>query len=95
MLYFVIKVKHMPYIQSVLSSKNQIVVPAQIRRALKISSGDQILWRITRIHDAPRAIAEPMPKHWAAAMKGLGKDIWKNVSIPDYINTLREEWKPA
>lgn len=90
-----IKVKHMVYIQSVLSSKNQIVVPAQVRRALKVSSGDQILWRITQINDQPKAVAESMPKKWADAMKGLGKDLWKKVSIDEYIDSLRKEWQPA
>lgn len=85
----------MVYIQSVLSSKNQIVVPAAVRRALKVSSGDQILWRITHINDQPKAVAEPMPKSWAARMKGLGKDMWNKVSIDDYINVLRNEWQSA
>ena len=82
----------MTYIQSTLSSKNQIVVPAKIRKALNISSGDSLLWRITTINDKPRAIAESMPKNWAESMRGLGKDLWRNVSISEYIKELREEW---
>lgn len=82
----------MTYIQSTLSSKNQIVVPAKIRKALNLSSGDSLLWRITIIDDKPRAVAEAMPKNWAEAMRGLGKQLWRNVSIPQYIKELREEW---
>ena len=82
-------------IQSILSSKNQVVVPAQIRRALKLSSGDQILWRVTHIQDQAKALAEPVPKSWAASMKGLGSKLWNSVSISDYINTLRQEWQPT
>ena len=85
----------MPYIQSTLSSKHQIVVPSEVRKALKLSSGDSILWRITHISDQPKAVAESMPKKWADAMKGLGKDMWNKVSITDYINDLRKEWQPV
>lgn len=90
-----IQVKHMPYIQSTISSKNQVVVPAQIRQALKLSSGDHLLWRVARINDQAKALAEPAPKSWASAMKGLGKDLWKKVSLDKYIDTLRNEWQPA
>lgn len=83
----------MPYIQSTLSSKNQVVIPAQIRRALKLSSGDQLLWHVAHINDQAKVVAEPMPKHWATAMKGLGKDLWKKISIDDYIAVLRNEWQ--
>lgn len=81
-------------IQSTLSSKNQVVIPAQIRQALKLSSGDQILWRVAHIKDQAKALAEPVPKSWASYMKGLGKDLWKTVSISEYIDTLRREWQP-
>lgn len=85
----------MPYIQSTLSSKHQIVVPSEVRKALKLSSGDSILWRITQMSDQPKAVAEPMPKKWADRMKGLGKDLWKKVSIDEYIDSLRNEWQPV
>lgn len=85
----------MPYIQSTLSSKNQVVVPAEIRRALNLSSGDQLLWRVARMNDQAKAVAEPVPKNWASTMKGLGKDMWKKVSIHEYINDLRNQWQPA
>lgn len=94
MLYFMIKVKHMTYIQSRLSSKNQIVVPAAIRRALNISSGDTLYWQVTHVDDKPRAIAESAPTDWAKETSGLGSKLWKNVSIDTYINELRNEWKP-
>jgi AbrB family looped-hinge helix DNA binding protein len=83
----------MPYIQSTISSKNQVVVPAQIRQALKLTSGDQLLWRVARIHDQTKVLAERMPKSWASDMKGLGKDLWKKVSLDEYIDTLRNEWQ--
>lgn len=85
----------MQQIQSTLSSKYQVVVPAQIRRALKVTAGDQILWRIAHLNDQVKAVAEPMPKEWGSYMRGLGRDLWKRVSIAQYIDSLRNEWQPA
>lgn len=43
--------------------------------------------------DKLRAVAKPMPRKWTDAMRGLGKHVWKNVSIEEYIKQLRNEWK--
>lgn len=83
----------MPYIQSILSSKNQVVIPSEVRKALNITSGDKIVWSVARISDRPKAIAEPVSKNWSKAAKGLGKNLWKKVSIENYIKDLRNEWE--
>lgn len=78
-----------------MSSKNQIVVPAEVRRALKLSPGDHLLWRVAYRNDQAKALAEPVPKSWTSAMKGLGKNLWSRVSIAEYIDSLRQEWQPT
>lgn len=79
--------------QSTISSKNQIVVPAAIRRALKLNPGDTINWRLLKTGENPKAIAEPEPKNWAKHTRGLGQDLWQDTNIESYINTLRSEWQ--
>lgn len=83
----------MKQIQSKMSSKNQIVIPASIRQALKLKAGDKIIWNIVRSQDKARAIAAPAPKKWADYTKGLGKDIWRGVDIEKYIHNIRNEWE--
>lgn len=76
-----------------MSSKNQVVVPAIVRRALRLRAGDRLIWRVTRIKNQSRAIAAPAPKDWAKLTRGLGKEIWNGVDIDAYISEIRSEWE--
>lgn len=80
-------------LQSSLSSKYQTVIPATIRRRLKLDAGDKILWRIVEIHGQPKALAESKPARWSQYSRGLGASLWKDVNITSYIDNLRQEWQ--
>jgi len=82
----------MQQIQSTLSSRYQTVVPADVRKVLRLEAGDKILWRLVRTGGAVKAVAEPRPKSWAAYSLGLGKAIWEKTNIDQYIQQLRDEW---
>ena len=82
----------LPTINTRISGKNQTVVPALIRHALKLKSGDTLLWRLIKVGTKQKIIAEPSPKHWATHSLGRGKDVWKKINIDEYITNLREEW---
>lgn len=92
MLYFCAKVKHMQQTQSTLSSKYQIVVPAKVRQALRVSAGDTLVWHVVHTRDQKKVIAQVKPKNWTKHTRGLGKAIWKDVPIDQYIKNLRDEW---
>lgn len=76
-----------------ISSKHQVVVPAKIRKSLKLQAGDRLSWRIIKVGNKSKILAEPQPKNWAEYSLGLGKNIWKNIDIDEYINNLRDEWE--
>ena len=82
----------MDQIQSAISSKNQVVIPAIVRRALKLKSGSKLLWKVVKVNNSAQAIIELEPKDWAKYSRGLGKHIWEGVDIDDYIKQLRQEW---
>lgn len=79
-------------VDTLISNRNQTVVPAKIRKALKLQSGDKLSWSLIQIGDAVKIIAEPKVKNWANYTKGLGKHVWKNIDIDSYIKDLRKEW---
>lgn len=83
----------MDLIQSTISGKNQVVVPAQVRKSLKLKAGDKLLWRIIQDENGNKAIAESEPKSWAGYARGLGRDIWQHTDIDGYIESLRQEWR--
>lgn len=76
-----------------LSRGNQIVIPAKIRRALGIKGGDELSWRLIPADKQAKVLVEPKPKSWAKYTKGLGKKVWKEVNIEQYIENLRREWE--
>lgn len=82
----------MQQIQSTISQKYQTVVPAQVRKLLNLKAGDRLIWRLVQTPDKPKILTEPVPKNWAKYTRGLGKDIWQNINIDRYIQSLRQEW---
>lgn len=90
---FSYNVKQIMQLQSSLSSKYQTVIPASIRRRLKLDAGDKILWRVVEIHGQPKALAESKPARWSQYSRGLDASLWKDVNITRYIDNLRQEWQ--
>lgn len=67
-----------------LSSKGQIVIPAEIREYLKLDEGDKVLIE-KKNHDI---VIKPVAK--LSRLKGIDKGAWKNTSKE--IDKMREEW---
>ncbi len=69
-----------------LSKKNQIVVPKEARKSLNIKSGNKLLVMVKE----GRVILIPEPKDYVKAIRGLGKEIWKDTS--EHLKNERENW---
>lgn len=78
---------------TLISSRNQTVVPAKVRHILGLKPGDKLTWKIVKVGNEPKIIAEKEPKSWAAYTRGLGKYTWKNINVDEYIKNLRQEWE--
>ncbi|MFA6001952.1 MAG: AbrB/MazE/SpoVT family DNA-binding domain-containing protein [Thermoleophilia bacterium] len=72
-----------------LSSKNQIVIPKEARRALGLSAGDEII--VVTYNDRIELV--PRPKSYTSATLGLGKDVWKGVDAVSYVKGERKAWE--
>ncbi len=70
--------------EATLSSKNQIVIPAEARKALKVKAGDKIL--VTVMGD--RVIVLEKPKSYSAALRGLARGTYP----PGYLKKERRSW---
>ncbi len=68
-----------------LSSKNQIVVPREARRALKLKAGDKVLVVVR----GDRVILLQRPKAFHTAIRGLAKGMYGD----DYLAKERESWE--
>jgi AbrB family looped-hinge helix DNA binding protein len=68
-----------------LSSKNQIVVPREARKALGLKPGDKLL---VVVHDG-RLLVLKKPRSYAKALQGVGRG-WYN---EDYLKKERDSWE--
>ncbi len=68
-----------------LSSKNQIVIPREVRSALRVKAGDKMVI-VTR---GDTVIMLRKPKRYSKAIGGMAKGIYPS----DYLKTERESWQ--
>jgi AbrB family looped-hinge helix DNA binding protein len=71
-----------------VSTKHQIVVPSEARRALGIRAGDRLSVEVTSDAIVLR------PGAWRAShrLRGLGKEAWQGIDPVAYVRQLRSEW---
>lgn len=70
--------------RATLSSKNQIVIPLEARRALGVKAGDKLL---VVVH-GDGVIVLQKPKSHRAAIRGLGAGLYPR----DYLKKERKSW---
>lgn len=75
-----------------ITSKYQTVVPAQIRKQLKLRVHDHLEWRILEDAAEPMIVVSPQQKGSKPRIVGLGSSVWKGVKTDDYLKRLRSEW---
>ena len=68
-----------------LSSKNQIVIPREARKALDLKAGDRLLVVVRENN----VILLRKPRRYSAAIRGIGKGLYS----PAYLREERESWR--
>jgi AbrB family looped-hinge helix DNA binding protein len=71
--------------EATLSSKNQIVIPREARKALGVKPGDKILVVVTE----GKALILEKPKSYHAAIRGLARGAYPK----DYLKKERQSWE--
>lgn len=72
-----------------VSKRNQITIPAEVRKKLNIKPGDQLL---VYVQDG-RIVMIPEPENIVTHLRGLHSDVWEGVDAQKYINREREAWR--
>lgn len=70
--------------EATLSSKNQIVIPKEMREALKVKAGDKLIFTIVE----NKMIIMEKPKSWSQAIRNLPRTNYP----PDYLKKERADW---
>jgi len=71
-----------------VSRKYQVVIPKQARKALKINRGDEL---VVSVKDG-QILMRPKPKSYTDYMRGLHKEVWRDVEAAEYIKEERKVW---
>jgi len=71
--------------EATLSSKYQITIPREMRRALGLKAGDKLL--VVVLENS--MIVLKKPKSFADAVKGIGKGLYP----ADYLKKERQSWE--
>lgn len=71
-----------------VSTKHQIAVPSEARRALGIQAGDRLTVEV-----GPDAIIlRPRGPRAGTRLRGLGREVWQGVDPVEYVRQLRSDW---
>ncbi len=71
-----------------VSSKYQMVIPREVRKALGIKPHDQVLFLI----DGDRAYLRPRPKSFTEKLSGLHAHVWQQPT-EQWLREERESWE--
>ncbi len=74
-----------------VSHKFQVVIPKEVRELLGITKGDtlEVYGKNNELVMKKSEIEKPLSLR---NLKGLGKEIWIDIDIEDYIKKERESW---
>ena len=71
-----------------VGKKSQLVIPKNIRNAVGISEGDELIIEV--IDD--KIVLRQKPDSYSKKLKGLHKNLWKNEDTKEYVKRERESW---
>ena len=72
-----------------VGEKGQVVIPKELRELLHINPHDEVIISLRK----GRITITPKPKKYCEYMRGLGKEIWKNIDATRYVEKERETWE--
>ena len=72
-----------------VSSKYQIVIPRDARERLNLKVGDKLIIKANN----EKIIIYPQPRSYAKYALGLGKEIWQDIDVTEYVRKERQTWK--
>ena len=74
-----------------ISKRNQIAVPREVRRRLKLKSGDRVVIDI----QGGMAVMLAVPTNYTESLAGLHKEIWQDIDTDAYLQRERESWEKS
>ena len=67
----------------------QVLLPEEMREALNLHPGDELLVE----REGMKLVLRPKIKGYARRLRGLHKEVWKDVDATEYVRQERESWE--
>ena len=76
---------------SKLNKDRSVKIPEEILRKAGLKPGTEIIW----LYDegTGQILLMEKPDNFAKAMKGLGKEVWQDIDINEYVKEERKSWE--
>jgi antitoxin PrlF len=71
-----------------VTRRNQISLPAEVRRELGIKPGDPLAVEVSE----GKVVLRPKPASVADELRNLAPELWRGMDGAKYLRELREEW---
>lgn len=71
-----------------IGNDGQLFLPDEIREALNLRPGDELLVEV----EGMKVILRPKSAGYARRLRGLHKEVWKDVDATAYVRQERESW---
>jgi AbrB family looped-hinge helix DNA binding protein len=72
----------------VIDNDCQIRLPEEMREALNLHPGDELLMQL----EGEKLVLHPKLKGYARRLRGLHKEVWKDIDATQYVRQERESW---
>jgi bifunctional DNA-binding transcriptional regulator/antitoxin component of YhaV-PrlF toxin-antitoxin module len=76
---------------SKLDGNSYTKIPDEIVEKAGLKPGSDIIWYYD--DNTKQVILMEKPENFAKALRGLGKEIWKNVDVKAYVQEERSTWE--
>jgi len=76
---------------SKLEENSYTKIPDEIVEKAGLKPGSDIIWYFDE--NTKQVILMEKPENFAKALRGLGKEIWKNVDANSYVQEERSTWR--
>lgn len=76
---------------SKVNDDRSLEIPEEIIKKAGLKPGTEIIW----LYDVSTSqiLLMEKPIDFAKSLKGLGKEIWKDIDVNDYVKEERNSWK--
>ncbi len=76
-----------------VSPQGQLTLPKSWRSILGLKPGEKLNATLKKDNSDSALVLSKKPQNWTNYMAGLGKEIWEDVDVDEYIRKERDSWE--